>query len=715
MAKRPDGKTEKKEPKLVARDNWYRFNEADTSGHRAYVKTAQKANRFYAGEQWDPADLKTLGREGRPALTLNMILSTVNAMIGEQLERKVEGVFRSNGDASTDDTAFALNKITRCILQMNMFDDVEETVFADGLITGRGYYDVRLSFKNNIQGEIAITSDDPIDVIIDPEAKEMDPSTWSEVFISRWMTVDEVGEEYGWDKADEIEGLADSGSARDDNFEYFDQTYGGISGQHVTSADDSRRLRRVRVIERQHYVVDSQFFFVNKMTGDLRPCPHGVKKDECQKMADEMGALLVKRKGRRVRITTSVDDVLLYDDWSIYRSFTIVPFFPYFRRGNPFGVVQNLFDPQNLLNKTTSQELHIVNSTANSGWVIEEDSLVDMDAEDLEERGAETGLVLQYKKGAKEPEKIKPNSIPSGIDRISNKAANTIREISAINASMAGAARADMSGVAQEKSIQRGQVQVSVVLNNLKRARLLVLKKILELVQDFFTETRYFTVKGDGIMDDGENVEVGINVPTEAGSSTFLNDVTLGRYDIEVGVRPSGGSLAQQELEEAMRLREVGVEIPDHVVVQYSSLRDRNAIAEYMKNAAGLGEPSEEEAALQDMQITHQIEMLKKELEGADAEIQLKLADAEEKRANAETLEDYKKIDVEMAQLRLDKRSKEMEYQLRISLAAKGHENAGNMNDKRISSQVAMKSMDMAIASNKEKSDTSKKPAQKSA
>ena len=70
-------------------------------------------------------------------------------------------------------------------------------------------------------------------------------------------------------------------------------------------------------------------------------------------------------------MTVTADDVVLDDDWSIYRSFTIVPFFPYFRRGNPFGPVDNLIDPQNLLNKTSSQELHIVNTTANSGWVIQ--------------------------------------------------------------------------------------------------------------------------------------------------------------------------------------------------------------------------------------------------------------------------------------------------------------------------------------------------------
>lgn len=686
---------------LKARDNWARFNEADRGGHRSFVKRAKQANDFYAGNQWNKEDKERLDREGRPALTLNMILSTVNAMIGEQLERKIEGVFRPK-DTGDENTAFALNKITRAILDSNAFDDVEEMVFADGIITGRGFFDVRLSFKRNIQGEVEISSDDPIDIIIDPEAKEMDPCTWSEVFVSRWMTPDEIGEEYGWDKQEDLHLLAEGGSHNhDDNFDYFDQTFGG-EAQDLSQAGEANKLRRVRVIERQHFVVTKQYFWVDPETGAMRPVPFGVDKETAEEIAEINGHILHRRKGRRVRVTTSADDVLLHDDWSIYRSFTVVPFFPYFRRGNPFGVVENLIDPQNLLNKTSSQELHIVNTTANSGWVMQEDSLVDMDADELAERGAETGLVLQYKRGYEKPDKISPNSIPTGIDRISQKAASTIREISAVNASMMGAARADQSGRAQEASIARGQVQVSVVLNNLKRARLAVLRKILELVQDFYTETRYFSVIGDGIMDDGVNTSVGINQPDEEGN--LINDVTLGEYTTDVTFRPNGGTLADKEFEEAIRLREMGIAIPDHVVVGYSNLTKRGEVAEFLKNSQGFGEQSEEEKELQELQITHQIEMVRRELEEADAKIEVLRATAAEKMSKAESLEDYKQVKIELQKMEDARVLKERELSLRIALAARSHQNQSQMNDTRITSQMAMKSMDMIAAESKVKS-----------
>jgi len=696
------------DPKMVARDNQTRFEEANSAKHTAFIKRAVRNNNFYAGEQWDKDDKARLDREGRPALTLNMILSTVNAIIGEQLERKVEVVYRPR-DYGDENTAYALNAITRGILAATHFDDTEEDVFADGIIAGRGYYDVRMSFEKNLQGEVVITSEDPIDVIPDSEAKSADPATWNEVFISRWLTLDEIGAEYGWEKVEGLERLIDVSSYNtDDNFEFYGNTFGGTDRGSHNDEKDSRELRRVRVIERQHYRVDEQYHFVDMTTGNMRPVGFGVDKEEREAFANEYGLELIKRKGRRVRMTTTADDIVLRDDWSLYRSFTIVPFFPYFRRGNPFGPVDNLIDPQNLLNKTSSQELHIVNTTANSGWVLQEDSLVDMDAEELEERGAETGLVLQYKRGYEKPDKIQPNQIPTGIDRISQKAAATIREISSVNSSMLGTARADQSGRAQEAAIGRGQIQVSVIVSNLKRARKMVGRKILELVQDFYSETRYFKTTGNSIMQGEERTdEVGINVPADDGS--ILNDVTIGDYSVEASFRPSGGTMADQEFEEALRLREIGVAIPDHVIVQHSNLTKRAELAEFLKNSQGFGEPTEEQAALEEMQVEHQINMLRKELEKMDADIEVALATAKEKMAKADSLAGFNQAQMELQRLEQERQIKEQELSLRIALAARSHQNQNGLNDKRISSQIAMKSMDMAYnAQNSNNSNTNK-------
>ena len=74
-----------------------------------------------------------------------------------------------------------------------------------------------------------------------------------------------------------------------------------------------------------------------------------------EEFADTYGLGIISKKMRRVRWTVTADTVVLFDDYSPYDHFTIVPYFPYFRRGKPFGMVRNLLSPQEQLNKITSR------------------------------------------------------------------------------------------------------------------------------------------------------------------------------------------------------------------------------------------------------------------------------------------------------------------------------------------------------------------------
>ena len=160
-------------------------------------------------------------------------------------------------------------------------------------------------------------------------------------------------------------------------------------------------------------------------------------------------------------------------------------------------MVSNLLSPQEQLNKIASQELHIVNTTANSGWVVESGSLTNMQAEDLEEHGAETGLVLEYNRGSSPPAKIQPNQIPTGLDRISQKAAANIKSISGINDSMLGTDGAEVSGIAIQAKQNRGVIMIQVPLDNLRKTRQYLAEKILNLIQTFYTEQRVIRITID--------------------------------------------------------------------------------------------------------------------------------------------------------------------------------------------------------------------------
>jgi hypothetical protein len=621
----------------IAHDNWNAYLRAKENGHNEYVKNAKKCDRFYqgGGQQWDDADRAYLEEQGKPVLEVNLILSTVNALIGEQTSQRVDIVYKPK-KKSDPETAHALTAIAMAIQDDNRFEWVESQVFSDGIIGDRGFYDIRVDFSKDITGEVRITSEDPINILLDPDAKEYDPRTWNEVIKTKWFTLDEVETQYGKKARDEVEMYVQSQTSfGSDSIEYEEVTFGendkwwGEYYQH----DSGRDIRRVRVIERQYRRIGDIRCFVDNETGDISEIPEMVTDERAEEIAQQHNLSVITKKGRKIRWTVSCDGVTIMDEWSIYRSFTIVPYFPYFRRGKTFGVVRNLLSPQEQLNKLESQELHIVNTTANSGYTLEAGTLINMTEDELEKRGAETGLVLVHARGSNPPQKIQPNTVPTGIDRMSAKSAASIREISGVREEMLGSAKSEVSGVQLQAAQARGLVQMQVPFDNLAKTRHFVAEKILELIQDFYTETRVFAVLDRRDPMQGTK-EVEINTPKADGS--FLNDVTLGEYSVTISTAPARDSLEETQFAQAISLREAGVAIPDDVVIQNSNLQNKNEIAERVRNMQGMGEPTPEEAAMQEMQMQMLIQKAQLELAELEGKVMKLQADAMLASARAE-------------------------------------------------------------------------------
>ena len=653
----------------LARDNFARYVRARDARHSDYVKCAKKYDEFYLGDQWDKATLEKLEAEGRPALTINMILATVNAALGEQIKTAADIRFKpaKNGD---DETANALNRTFQYISDQNNLDDLEPIVVADGLIQDRGYFDVRVAFDRNINGDVVINVENPIDVIPDPDAWDADPSTWSECFITRWMPIDDVEVEFGKGKATKLRELAQGINLGRDSLECQTQTFGDTNGSTTPPGDNADMdLKRVRVIERQYYKMRKVAQIVDIETGDIRDLPEKYQKDtelQHELMRTYSNVVIRNINKKMVRITITADSTVLHDDWSLYRSFTIIPYFPYFRRGNPMGLVKNLISPQELLNKTSSQELHIVNTTANSGWIVQENSLANMDEDELGQRGAETGLVVTYKNGYEPPAKIQPNQIPTGIDRISQKAMVSIRQISGINESLVGADRADVSGVAIQERRASGQTQLAVPFKNIARTRKFLARKVLELIQDFYDDTRIIYITNTAEPEQPRE-QMTINQPNEDGGIEY--DVTKGDYDIVIGQQPSRDSYDETQFAESLQLREAGIQIPDHVVVEHSNLARRTELARLLKEMAGMGEKTEEQLQIEQMQQQLMLEEAQLSVEELRAKVASLQSTAGLNTAKTDSLLGHNESEIEYEKMDLQRELQENDLTAKLRMA----------------------------------------------
>lgn len=571
----------------LAQENFDQYRLLRDGGHLDFIKKAAACTRFVAGRQWKEADLALLAEQERPAITINKIVSVLGTVSGEQIKNRVEVLFRP-ATGAPDGVAEALSKVWLQVAQNNQLPWKRSDVFWDGMVTGRGFYDVRLDFSDSLLGEARISQLNPKNVLIDPEAETYDPDEWNQVILTKWMTADDIEALYNEADAELLryDGEAEDGCGAD-VWEERDTFGAAESGREPLSGDglenDALR-RRVRVIERQHRKLGKQKFFVDLAAGDTRPIPEDWSRERIAATLDKYQSKLavMEERVKRIRWTVSAGPVVLHDEWSPFAHFTVVPYFPYFFHGNAVGIVENLIGPQEILNKASSQELHVINTSANSGWVVEQDSLTNMDMAELEARGATTGLVLEYRKGAQPPQKIQPNQVPTGLDRVTYKAEEAIKSISNVSDSMQGFDREDVAAKAIAYKQQRGAVNLVKFFDNLERTDWLLARNVLALIQNYYTEPRLLNITHDDFSREQE--QVAVNQPDPA-TGEITNDLTMGEYDIVISSSPYRASLEDSQFEQAVALRQLGVAIEDSVLIENSRLLRRGEIVKGIEAA----------------------------------------------------------------------------------------------------------------------------------
>jgi hypothetical protein len=554
--------------------------------------------------------------------------------MGEMLQ--VQGDVAFEPTASGDpEVAEALTKVYRSILRSNQYSQYEADVFDSGIIRGRGFFDVRLNFNDHMQGEVKIRSVNSKNVVIDPDATDMDPDTWKEVFYTQWMTSNDIKLLFNEEDGKALE-ETDPRSFRFgvDSADSLMNTFGGAirvgrnrsAFMHPSfypqsrSAFDSKVRRIIRVIERQYKDIDKRDHFVDRDTGDMRMIPETWEHERVAEYVQQTNALVLPKKIERIKFMTTADDRVLFDDWVPFKHYTLIPYFPIFHEGRAIGLVENLISPQDMLNKTLSQELHVINTTANSGWQMEEDSLVNMDPEELEQRGAETGVVLVRRRGTLPLEKILPNQVPTGLDRMAFKADEYVKDLSGASDSKRGFDRADVSGKAIKAKQFAGSVNFAKALFNLVKTRKLVARNVLDIIQEHYTEERVFRVAPARLG--GETEEIRVNVQDPAGA--VVNDLTLGEYDVAITDVPLNDTFEESQFDEALRMKELGIPIPDDVLIEASKLSRKHEIAQRVREANGEGDvdPAQEKLAELEIQLK-------------EAEVQTKLATAKKQEADA--------------------------------------------------------------------------------
>ena len=135
-----------------------------------------------------------------------------------------------------------------------------------------------------------ISTKDPLDILIDPDII-YDPKTWNEVFETKWMSLDQVEEQYGQEVADKLRVAAEYGSTMgQDSVEYeetrYGDTYTGVEyDQGSTTNPEENRQLRAFVLSKDNITNSKN---VDRVTGDMRQVPATGAKER-KKFADDFG------------------------------------------------------------------------------------------------------------------------------------------------------------------------------------------------------------------------------------------------------------------------------------------------------------------------------------------------------------------------------------------------------------------------------------------
>jgi hypothetical protein len=614
-----------------AEENWRRYVYLRENGHLDYVNKANKCDAFVLGDQWEKTDLAVLRSVRRPALTINQTLPTVAALMGEQINSRIDVAVKAT-KSGPEDVSDALEKLYKHENDRVSYPWIESEVFDDGIITSRGYFDIRLCFTKNMQGQLELTALNPRNVLPDCDAESYDPDGWNDVVITKWMSPLDIAALYNKDDADYL--------ALENPDNYTIETYDSIlreyetfrstpaQGQPWVAADREFR-RAIRVIERQFYELTKVKCFVDLATGDTREVPTEWDREKIGMVMQKYRLAVVDMMLKRIRWRVTAGCCVLHEDWSPYQHFTVVPYFPYFRRGKTSGVVEHILGPQELLNKSVSQELHVINTTANSGWKLKSGGLRNMTTEELEQRGAQTGLVMELD-DVKSAEKIEPNQIPTGLDRLVYKAQEFIQGISTVNDSTLGDDREDVAAKAIREKAKNNSKAHAKVFDNLNRTRKLLALRALNIFQDYYTEPRVIRIVKDEINDEHEDLQ--LNTYDEA-VGRIVNDLSIGEYDVTITVTPNKDTVQEAEFDQAVAMRELGIQIPDEILIENSNLKSKRKILKALKDAKASPQVQQQDA-LQQRAALAEIENTEADTQRAQADTALKAANA--KRAMAE-------------------------------------------------------------------------------
>lgn len=555
---------------------WFEDAEDQTSEAR---QKAERDRDYYDNKQYTPEERAALELRKQPVISDNRIRRKIDYLAGlEKQARQDPKAYPRN--PQDEEAAEAATDAIRFVADSNRFPQTASRVWENVLIEGCGGFDVCVE-PGGPQGYKITIKRVPWDrLFFDPHSSEPDFSDAKYLGIVLWMDEEDVLAR--WPGS---EGVLDSSYASVGQSDTYDD-----KPKYAVWADANRK--RVRVV---------QIYWNGPEGWQYAAYTRGGYFDEAQPSPylDEEGAPCCPL----VFVSAYVD-----------------------RDNARYGVVRDMIDQQDEINKRRSKALHLLSVRQ---VIAEEGAVRDVDAARKE---------LAKPDGYLE---VAPNTrfeiqqtadLAAGQAQLMQIAMQSLDGMGP-NATMQGKQQdKQASGIAIARSQQGGMIEIGTLLDMFRDAKRRVYTAVWERIRQFWTAETWVRV-----TDDEANVKfVGLNVQQpgmmdpytgEAMPGPVQNAVADTMVDIVIDEAPDVITLQSEQFATLAELAKAGMQIPPEAIIEASTLRNKDKILEMMKEGASAPPPAVMETQRKAQRDQADVAIATEELRIKEGELQLKAAD----------------------------------------------------------------------------------------
>lgn len=602
--------------------------EADDSGQSTWRKEAQECYSFTAGDQWDPAVKAQLLEENRPPVTFNRIGPMVDSVAGSEVNNRqqVQYIPRTIGDKGVNEVLTGAADYVRDNCDA---EDEESDAFLDAVICGIGVTETRLDYEEDPEGAVLVERRDPLAMRWDPGAKKRN------LMDRRWQQYDAYLSKEDilakWPDAEIIGGQGDAESKTHDDTRaaWYEDNQGG----------DAVRAGKLCVTHHQWFETESFVQALNTLTGKIED----IETAELPKFQERFKAITgaeaqtVKKTRRKYMQAFTCGATVLEEGPVECNRFTF-HFITGKRDRNKnvwYGIVKAMLDPQRWANKFLSQTIHIINTNAKGGLLVEEDAVDNMTKFKADWPKAEG--VVTVNSGALSGGKVMPKpppTIPPQIESLLQFSISSLRDVTGINLELLGMADRQQAGVVEAQRKQAAMTVLATLFDGLRRYRKEQGRTLAKFITEYLSDGRLVRIVG------GDGTER--YVP-------LIRDPQV-RYDIVVDEAPA--SVNQKERTFAMlmqmlpNLSQMGVPFAPELL-DYTPLPA--AMVEKWKQVLQQGQMDPrmiQQLQQANQQLQQQLQQANMALKNKQDEIAARLQEAEMK-SNADLVASLRKVEEE--------------------------------------------------------------------